>query len=74
MEVILSSGSSSADPKDVDLPARATSTYCVDLVALVRTMPGFFDTYHDLAMSLFDILPVGYNRIDILADINMEIS
>ena len=67
MEVILSCCNASTDPKDCDLPERATSTYLVDLMALVRTMPRLFDTYHDLAMRLFDMLPVGYNRIDIVA-------
>eukprot|EP00795_Rhopilema_esculentum_P002946 gene2946-1193_t len=74
VQFVITQMGDSTDPKDVDLPERATSTYLVDLMALVRTMPSFFDTYHDLAMSLFDMLPVGYNRIDIVVDTYRGIS
>ena len=68
MEVILSYCSSSTDPKDVRLPDRANSTYLVDLMAWIRTMAGVPDIYHELALRLFDMLPVGYSRVDIVAD------
>ena len=37
-------------------------------MAMVRSLPGLYNTYHDLAFKLFDMLPKGYERIDIIAD------
>ena len=37
-------------------------------MALIRTMAGVPDTYHELALRLFDMLPVGYSRVDNAAD------
>ena len=52
MEVILLCSNGPTYPKEVHLPEKTTTTYLVDLMALIRTMHGLFDTYHDLAMKL----------------------
>ena len=46
----------------------------VDLIAMIRTIQGVPDTYEELARRLFQMLPVGYSRIDIVADTYQEIS
>ena len=72
MEIILSYCNTSTDPKDVCIPKEEISAYLVDLMALIRTLPGLFDTYRDLSSSLFTMLQVGYDRIDIVADTYRE--
>ena len=72
MEIILSYCNTSTDPKDVCIPKEEISAYLVDLMALIRTLPGLFDTYRDLSSSLFTMLPVGYDRIDIVSDTYRE--
>ena len=74
MEVILSEWNISTHSKDNDLPERATSAYFDDLMVLVQIMPKSFDTYLDLTMRLFDMLPVGYNNIDVVADTYRDLS
>ena len=41
-------------------------------MALIRALPGVCDTYEELAQKVFDALPVGYQRIDIVADTYIE--
>ena len=41
-------------------------------MALIRTVPGLCDTYQELTFKLIDMLPVGYKRIDIVADTYRE--
>ena len=72
MEIILSYCNTSTDPKDVCIPREEISAHLVDLMALIRTLPGLFDTYRDLSSSLFTMLPVGYDRIDIVSDTYRE--
>ena len=43
-------------------------------MALIRTLPGLFDTYRDLSSSLFTMLSVDYDRIDIAVDAYRESS
>ena len=40
----------------------------VDLMALIRTLARVPDLYHELALRLFDMLPVDNSRVDIVAD------
>ena len=68
MEVVLSHCSASTDPKELCIPKVSVSAYLIDLMAMVRSLPGLYNTYHDLAFRLFDMLPEGYERIDIIAD------
>ena len=68
MEVVLSDCSASTDPKELFIPKASISTYLIDLMAVVRTLSGLYSTYQDLAFKLFNILPKGYERIDIIAD------
>ena len=74
MEVILSYCNSSIDPKELGtrVPKDSVSAYLVDLMALIRTVPGLCDTYQELTFKLIDMLPVGYKRIDIVADTYRE--
>ena len=46
----------------------------VDLMAMVRTIQGVPDTYEELTRLLFQMLPVGYSRTDIIADTYQKIS
>ena len=68
MEVVLSHCSASTDPKELCIPKASVSAYLIDLMAMVRSFPGLYNTYHDLAIKLFYMLPKGYERIDIIAD------
>ena len=72
VEIILSYCNTSTDPKDVCIPKEEISAYLVDLMALIRTLPGLFDTYRDLSSSLFTMLPAGYDQIDIVSDTYRE--
>ena len=74
MEVILSYCNGSIDPKEVGtrVPKDSVSAYLVDLMALIRTVPGLCDTYQELTFKLIDILPVWYKRIDIVASTYRE--
>ena len=69
-EVILLYCNSSIDLKELGtrVPKDSVSAYLVDLMALIRTVPGLCDTYQELTFKLIDMLPVGYKRIDIVAD------
>ena len=70
MEVILSYCNSSIDPKELGtrVPNDSVSAYLVDLMALIKTVPRIGETYQELTFKLIDMLPVGYKRIDIVAD------
>ena len=50
------------------LPAKQGTVYIVDLMALIRMITRVPETYADLANNLFETLPKGYHRIDIIAD------
>ena len=68
MEVVLFHCSASTDPKELCIPKASISAYLIDLMAMVRSLPGLYNTYHDLAFKVFDMLPKGYKRIDIIVD------
>ena len=74
MEVILWYCNSSIDRKELGtrVPKDSVSAYLVDLMALIRTVPGLCDTYQELTFKLIDMLPVGYKRIGIVADTYRE--
>ena len=57
---------------DHSLPPRQTSTYMVDLMALIRTVSPVPETYSSLTNNLIERLPKDYNRIDIIADTYQE--
>ena len=63
MEVVLSHCTASTE-----LRIPKASVYLIDLMVVVRTLPGLYNTYHDLAFKLFDMLSKEYERIDIIAD------
>ena len=50
------------------LPPKDGNTYMVDLMALLRTVSPIPETYADLARILFNKIPPGYSRVDIVAD------
>ena len=59
--------------QNVELPSKANvSVYIVDLMALVRTMTKIPETYEELAVQLFNMIPSGYQRVDIVVDSYIE--
>ena len=50
------------------IPKEETAAYLVDLMALIRSLPGVSDTYRELTQRIVDALPSGYGRVDIVAD------
>ena len=48
--------------------------YVVDLMALVRTITNIPGTYEELTFQLIRLLPMGYKRVDIVADTYREVS
>ena len=52
----------------------SVSAYMVDFMAMIKTIQEVPDTYEELARHLFEMLPVGYSRIDIVADTYQKIS
>ena len=68
MEIMLSYVNDLPDYSDVRIQKEQIAAYLVDLMALIRALPGVCDTYEELAQKVFDALPVGYQRIDIVAD------
>ena len=65
MEIMLSYVNDLLDYSDVRIPKEQIAV--VDLMALIRVLPGVCDTYEELAQKVFDALPVGYQRSDIVA-------
>ena len=61
-------------PTTLTVPMDNVSAYMVDLMAIIRTIQGVPDTYKKLSRSLFQMLPVGYSCIDIVADMYQKIS
>ena len=57
---------------DLQLPPRQTSTYIVDLMALIRLVSPIPETYSHLVQNLIERLPKKYKRIDIVADTYRE--
>ena len=72
MEIVLSYCGEA--PTTLTVPMDNVSAYMVDLMAMIRTVQGAPDTYEELARCLFQMLPVGYSRIDIVADMYQKIS
>ena len=72
MEIMLSYVNDLPDYSDVRIPKEQIAAYLVDLMALIRALPGVCDTYEELAQKVFDALPVGYQRIDIVTDTYRE--
>ena len=72
MEIMLSYVNDLPDYSDVRIPKEQIAAYLVDLMALIRALPEVCDTYEELAQKVFDALPVGYQRIDIIADTYRE--
>ena len=69
MDILLENNSrDTMDPESI-LPAEEhTLAYVVDLMALIRTFTSYPDTYEGLARKIFSNIPIGYKRIDIIAD------
>eukprot|EP00794_Sanderia_malayensis_P001651 gene1651-1836_t len=44
------------------------AAYIVNLMALIRSLPGVSDTYKDLTKQIINASPAGYARVDIVAD------
>ena len=60
--------------QNAELPSKASvSVYIVDLEALVRTMTKIPEIYEELAkIQLFNMIPSGYRRVDIIVDPYIE--
>ena len=74
MEVLLCYECSSIDPKECSskVPKKTVSMHIVDLMTLIRSIPGLCDPYHELTFRLRSTLPNGYDGIDIVADTYRE--
>ena len=72
MQIMLSYVNDLSDYSDVRIPKEQIAAYLVDLMALIRVLPGVCGTYEELAQKGFNALPVGYQRIDIVADTYRE--
>ena len=46
----------------------------VDLMALIRILQAIPETYEEVSKRLFEMLPLGYSNIDIVADAYQEVS
>ena len=57
---------------DLPLSPRQTSTYIVDLMALIRTVSPIPETYSHLVHNLIERFPKNYKRTDIVADTYRE--
>ena len=58
-----------------NLPIKSSvSAYIVDLMAGIRQLNSIPETYHDLTMRYLETIPVGYQRVDIVADSYKESS
>ena len=67
-----------SDLTDILLNARTQETsyprkqdvtaYIVDLMAMIRARPCTPATFNDLVLTILDMIPSGYKRIDIIAD------
>ena len=64
----------SKTPDNRQPPSNSSSAYVVDLMAAVRTVVHIPDTFENLTWKLLKTIPVGYKRIDIVADAYREIS
>ena len=59
--------------QNAELPSKANIiVYIVDLMALVRTMTKIPETYEELAIQLFNMIPSGYRRVDTVVDSHIE--
>ena len=68
MEIVLSYSEQETMHESNLIPKEATAAYIVDLVALIRSLPGVSDTYRELTQRIVDTLPTCYARVDIVAD------
>ncbi|KAG1652172.1 hypothetical protein GQR58_026483 [Nymphon striatum] len=68
MEVVLSYSEQETMHEPSIIPKEETAAYLVDLMALIRSLPGVSDTYRELTQRIVDALPTGYARVDIVAD------
>ena len=55
-------------PTFVALSKQNISAHMVDLMALIRTLQAVRETYEELSIRLFEMLPSGYSSIDIVAE------
>ena len=55
-------------PSNVIYDKKDISAYIFDVVVLVNTLTSISTTYRDLSFKMFTLLPIGYHRIDIVAD------
>eukprot|EP00112_Aurelia_sp_Birch-Aquarium-sp1_P005855 Seg1662.2 transcript_id=Seg1662.2/GoldUCD/mRNA.D3Y31 product="hypothetical protein" protein_id=Seg1662.2/GoldUCD/D3Y31 len=68
MEIVLSYSDQETMHEPSSIPKEETAAYLVDLMALIRSLPGVSDTYRDLTQRIVDALPTGYARVDIVAN------
>ena len=54
--------------------SQGNSAFVIDLIASLRTMTQIPETYEGIADRFVKSLPIGYNRVDIVADTYREIS
>ena len=64
----------SKTPDNRQPPSNSSSAYVVDMMATVRTLVHIPNTFENLTWKFLKTIPVGYKRIDIVADAYREIS
>ena len=67
-DILIKYCDSPTDPSNVIYEKNNVSAYIFDLMALINTFTSVPATYRDLSFKLFDVLPIGYRRINIVAD------
>ena len=59
--------------QNAELPSKAdVSVHIIDLMVFVHTMTKILKTYEELAIQLFNTIPSGYQRVDIVMDSYIE--
>ena len=67
-DILIKYCDSPTDPSKFIYDKKNISAYIFDLMALINTLTSIPTTYRDLSFKILNLLPIGYHRIDIVAD------
>ena len=67
-DILIKHCDSPTDPSKVIYDKKDISAYIFDLMALINTLTSIPTTYCNLSFKMFNLLPIGYHHIDIVAD------
>lgn len=68
MEIVLSYYEQETIHEPSIIAKEETAAYLVDLMALIWSLPGVSKTDHNFTLQIVNALPMGYARVDIVAD------